>query len=764
MKISKAVLSLMLALAAGSAAAAGSPVSAGTTAGISIVNQASASFTDPTTGTAATPVTSNAVTTTVNPITGFDIVYSDSSVDDTSATAPAASYDKANVVPGGTLITKYTVLNNSNINGYVITLTPNTTGSATALPNTAPVGGAGGVQYFADDGTGTPTGAALTSVTLNNGAQQNIVQVITIPDAAIAGQRYSASPQGTAQAVTTGAVQYGVYNEASNQNTPGTPATNGDLQYTRATVFAPGLTELPTTPAPGVTVVRPPTATNPGTPNNPVSPPGTTPDAINDPTTPGYVDPVSTSTSIGISGNTQTAYPPVGITKVTFNNQVNNTTALNDTVKLFPTDGAGNPIGTNNGDGSFTLSDGSIVRFLSSTGAPLPLVTGVDGKKYPTVTAPSTGSISYRTEISNFPISATDPVGTTVNVGASSGNKGPSAAVKADATTTDTILPPGLLFGDSNGGNPDGTLKGPGNVAQTVNPTTAAATDPITNAASTTDSTAVFPMIIKNTGEYADTYTLDVATISFPTTTGGTATVKVRYVDSTGTELAKITTGTDAGKYFTPPVGANTSLTVYAVVDVPSTAASTNGTTIGTNPDITFTQKATANYSGSAISDTNDQITIQTVGALTVNKYQDVNAVPVQTAAGQTGKTANPKDIINYAIVAKNVYNAPVKNVIIKDSNAVGSTNVYIYADFQSASMTMTGFAGTDAGYFSTDAGASWSLATPANFAAATVTVANGIWVYVNTDGVLGTNNAPTANDAMPATASIELDISVKVK
>ena len=185
MKISKSALSLMLALAAGSAAAAPltpTAVSAGTTAGKAIVNQASASFTDPTTGNAATPVTSNAVTTTVNPITGFDIVYSDGSADGTTATVPAASYDKADVVAGSTVITKYTVLNNSNIDGYVINLTAdvatvNATGSTVTLA-------AGGVQYFAVDSGGNPTGPALTKVTLANGAQQDIVQVITIPAAA----------------------------------------------------------------------------------------------------------------------------------------------------------------------------------------------------------------------------------------------------------------------------------------------------------------------------------------------------------------------------------------------------------------------------------------------------------------------------------------------------------------------------------------------------------------------------------------------------
>ena len=750
------ILALMVALAAGSAAAA----SAGTTAGTGITNTATATFTDPTTGTGTSSVTSNTVTTTVNPITGFDIVYSASGVtDDTSASTPGTGYDIANVVPGGTVTTKYTVLNNSNINNYVINLAADTTGSQTALPNVAPTGGAGGVQYFADDGAGNATGPALTKVTLANGAQQAIVQVITIPDAAAAGDKFSASPHGNAPistdpAQTQTAGTFAAYDENANAVAPATT----DLEFTRATVFTPALTETPTTPGAGVTVVTPPTSTNPGTPTNPVSPKGTPADATNDPSTPGYIDPTQTpstanpGTSIGIAGNVQTAYPPVGVTKVTFTNQVNNTSALSDTVKLFPTDATNLPIGTNNGNGKFTLADGvTVVTFLTATGAAFTN----SATTYPSVTALAGGSISYRTEVSSFPILATDPVGTIITVGASSGNKGPTAAVKADATTTDTILPPGLLFGDDNGGNPDGTYKGPGNVAQTVNPAAAAATAPVANAGVNTDRTAVFPMIIKNTGEYGDTYTLDVATISFPTTAGGTATAPVKYVYADGTELTKITAGTDNGKYFTTLVGANASLTVYAVVDVPSTAAATNGTLTGTNPDITFTQKVTGNYSGAFVVDSNDQITIQTVGALTVDKYQGVNVAAPQTAAGKAGATANPKDTVNYAIVAKNTYNTPVKNVILKDFNG-GTTNIYTFSDFQSASAVLTGFATGAKAYFSTNGGTNWATTVTA----ANVTAANGVWVAVDTNG----DNTITAADAVPSGATIQLNITVKVK
>ena len=187
----------------------------------------------------------------------------------------------------------------------------------------------------------------------------------------------------------------------------------------RATIFNPALTETPTTPGPTAKVVIPPTPTNPGTSTNPVSPNGTPADTTNDPSTPGYIDPTQTpsttapGTSIGVSGNTQTAYPPVNVGTVTFNNQVNNTSALSDTVKLFPTDAVGNPMGTNNGNGQFTLTDGTIVTFLKADGSAFTNPAGI----YPTVTAPANGSISYRTQVSSFPISATDPVPTTILIG-----------------------------------------------------------------------------------------------------------------------------------------------------------------------------------------------------------------------------------------------------------------------------------------------------------------------------------------------------------
>lgn len=723
MKVTPKILALMAALAAGSALAA----SAGTTAGTGIQNKATATWDNPDTAVGGNlSVDSNTVTTTVSAITGFDIVYSDSSTDDTSASTPTANYDKVNVLAGDTVTTKYTVVNNSNIDGYVVNIAADTTGTGSAPSS---------VQYFADDnndGVADNT-TALNSVTLTNGGVKRIVQVITIPAGATAGQTYSASPKGTAPAGSTGTntVSFTGYNEASNQNTPGTPATNGDLQYTRATIYTPTLTEVPS--APGGTIVTPPTG-DPSKPNNPVSPPGTTGDP-SDPSTPGYGDPTQTptpgnpGTSIGVSGNVQTAYPPSGVTTVTFKNQVNNSGAMSDTVKLFPTDGTGNPIGTNNGDGSFTLPDGSVVRFLSSTGAALPLVGG-----YPTVTAPAGNSVSYRTQISSFPISSTDPVPTTIVIGISSGNKASSLGVSADATTTDKIMPPGLLFGDSNSGTATPGDKGPGNASQWVDPAGSVSGTPVADAGVNTDATAVFPMLLKNTGEYNDTYTLDSATLTFTTTSGGSATTTVRYYYGDGTELTK----NSSGQYITKLVSANSSLTVYAVVNVPSNAAATNGTTGGTNPDVVFNQKATANYSGLVVNDTNDEIAVKTVGGVTVNKYQKVGSAPSQVAGEKLDTNANPQDTIYYAIVAKNNYNTAVKNFSLKDSLNTNTTFVSVSGS------------GTGTVIYSTN-GTSWSTTAPTT----------------GTDFYVAVDDAATAGlqpGSLASGATLTMNFVVKVK
>ncbi|AWN22381.1 hypothetical protein DKM44_03305 [Deinococcus irradiatisoli] len=750
MKVSKTILTLIVALAAGSAAAA----SAGTTAGTGINNVATASFDDPSTGTAAPAVNSNTVTTTVLPVIGFDIVYTDGSADGNTASTPATSADKTNILPGGTVNTPYSVVNNSNIDNYVVNLTADTTGSSTALPNVAPTAGAGGVQYFLADAAGNPTGPAITQVTLSNGGTIKIVQVLTVPSAATKAQQYSASPHGVAPAGGTGSGAYLAYDENTNGN-------NGDLEFSRATIYSPVLTPPlgPSTPVPTSPIVIPPTnpGTDPNNPNNPVSPP-TTPTDPTDPSGTGYPDSAHPTTSIAVIGNDQNAYPLANQTSVTFSNNVHNGGALSDTVKLFPTDATGNPIGTNNGDGSFTVpaiggNPGYKVTFTKLDNTALATATGSDGKVYPVLTVAAGGDSGYHVKIDYAnPQTLPDPVAIAVTVGVSSGNKASTDPVNADTKSKDTIYPPGMFFGDDVSGVPTPAQVGPGNAAQTVDPSKSAAGAPVTAAGVNTDATAVFPMVITNPGEYNDSFTLTKTTIIMISTRGSTVSVPVRYVYADGSAVTQDT----AGNYITKVVAANGSLKVYAVVDVPVNIAATTGTT-GSNPEPSFTQTATGNYSGVQVIDNNDRIKVQYTGAISVAKTQSVRGSAFSAAAA----TARPGDALAYQIVATNNYNASVFNFKLKDNNATGG-NAFTYTDFVSVNVILNGFTGQTPAlassnvYYSVDGGNTFTTTVPTPATVGT----NGLQVAIDTDN----SGTITAADQVPAGASITLTINTTVK
>ena len=247
MKLTPRVLALMTALAAGTAAAA----TTNTTAGQIITNQASATFTDPTTLVAATPIVSNTVQTVVLPRPGFDIQYADGSADNTTATAPAPSYDKSGVLPGATVTTGYVVVNTGNVNNYVVNLAADSTGG------NAPQD----VKYYLDaNNDGVPdSGTPITAVTLladnpNTPADEGfvrILQVITVAPTAATAAQYSASPVGTAPSGSVSATDSSTgittaYPYASLTEAQANPtSTNGDLQYTRVTVFTPTVTNAP---------------------------------------------------------------------------------------------------------------------------------------------------------------------------------------------------------------------------------------------------------------------------------------------------------------------------------------------------------------------------------------------------------------------------------------------------------------------------------------------------------------------------------------
>ena len=758
MNVNQNLLALMVALVAGSA------LGAGTTAGTVISNQASATFTDPATNAPVTaPVVSNTVTTTVLPIPALDIIYkgpAGTTSDNAGVTTPTTNNDgtsagnantnfkKSGVLPGSNVDTSYMVLNNGNVDNYVVTL------------NNTPLNNPGGVvvQYFLAGDTAFAT--PITTVTVPASGQVDIVQRIKIPAAAAVGTVISVSPYGTAAAGTSSGNAYPAVDETNNVNVPATPAANKDLEFTDAIIFSPTVTAAPTPPVdpanpvvpstPGTNIVTPPIA-NAANPLNPVSPPGT-PGDPSDPVKPGYADPLNPGTAaipgtpIVVSGNSQIAYPPADANSapdvVTFKNVVSTPVVAGtpaDTVSLFPTDSGGNPIGTNNGDGSFLLPTGQTVRFLKPDGTPLPTaVNPADGKTYPVVGTPAGGGTTpYLTQVvypdsnpNNNTTTVDNTVPIVVTVGADSGN---DADIKANGTTTDTIFPAAAQFGDvAAGGLPDRSLVGQGNAAQVVVPGTPAASGaPAPGTA--TDSTAVFPMTIQNYGQYGDTYTLS-GTVPVKLSDGTTVNVPVRYTNNVGTSLPS---GAAPNTFILPLVGPGTnSVAFFAVIDLPATAAATNGV------PLIVTQTAVGNFSTVVLTDVNDQITIGVIGG----------AVPTKTVFPLT--SAKPGDDLTYTITAKNAYNTPVKNYVLKEADGA-VTNVFANSVFKSVNVAVSGATGTVLYRFN---GGAWQTSSVPTIALNTVTS-----VEVGFD-TAAPNTAIDSADTLPVGAQLVETLVVTVK
>jgi hypothetical protein len=756
MKFSKQVLTLMAALAAGSASAAG------TLSGTNITNVATASFTDPAAAPGAPLATkdSNPVVTTVLPKSGYDIVYQDGSADGTTAAAPAASYDRVNVLPGSNVNTVYTITNLGNVNGQIVKVDANVTGTAT---NTgAGTSGSGvtlsaaSVSYYLDKNNngvidagdtlitaaGVPVPADDLSTVADEGKVQ-IIQRIIIPALAQATDQFSASPQGTSAVFDAGTGT----NPQVQEVAP--PTALSDLQYTRATVSTPALVVVPPATIPGGAAPAAPVA------GTPTAPPSNAPlgNTYLPPVNTGYPNNPGTVTVVNAATGNQDAYPKADADTlddvVTFVGQVKNNGTLADTIKIklpatLPTGATSLTVLDVNGN--VLTPDGAGLYTLPGPVAPGASVEFQLVVKYTDPETSTVASTDVRVPVEVF-----------------SGNV-PSATPLS--TGTFRVHPPELLFGDTNavaGGDPS-TTPAP---VQTVTPNgTFATTTPLTN----TDSSAVFPVSVKNNGTYTEAYTL-VGSVPIKLTNGNTVSVPVKYYKLDGTLLVGgVTDPIAAGNVGNP---AN----FYAVVDVPvagaqipgqpagtvypASAAATTGAT-GSNPNPVLTQTATGNFSGATVTDGNDQIAVTYLGGITVDKYVGVNAAPTLDAAGKNAKSALPGDTLNFAIVAKNTYNGPVSNFILKDFDAAATgTNVYANSIYQAAStgVVLSGFAVGATPYYSSDSGLTWNAGAPN-----TVTAASGVWVYINTDGSLGANNAPEATDLVPSNASIQLNLGFKIK
>ena len=540
------------------------------------------------------------------------------------------------MLPGANIDTTYILVNLGNVNNQPITLTPDSTGSVTAVP-------AGSVEYYlgsvspANLITGPVSVPVDDPLTPTDEGRVTIIQRIKVPQNAAAGSQYSVSPRASGDKWNGSAVVANVQEPA------------GDLQYTRASVTTPSVT------------VVPPIDTVPGTPTPDPTTPGTTPgdpDPANP--VPVYPDPANPGTTISVDPTTgsQKAYPKgdpdTTPDVVKFVSAVKNNGNLPDTVALIPPTG---------------LPAGVTVQILDGNGNP---ITKDANGNYPLGPIPVGGSAAYQIVVTYpDPDGAGNPGGpVSVVIGVDSGN---DADLLPNSSATFTTYPAQQVFGDTV--NPGGTADSSQVPSQTVVPGA-----PTGTGNSSADSSATFPMTVQNTGGYPETYTLS-GTVDVKLIDGSTVTVPVKYyLDADNNGLPDSATPLTGG--VTPSVPSGGSVHVIGVVDIPANAAST--TANGGSAPLIVKQTSVGNYSGNTRSDANDQIVVGIVGnGLSITKT--------------TPADARPGDDLPYTLVATNNYNAALKNFVLTEKGGVTqgatTTNLFTYSTFKTVAGTAS-FAG----------------------------------------------------------------------
>ncbi|WP_414657404.1 hypothetical protein ACINK0_04255 [Deinococcus sp. VB343] len=674
MKANTKVLALMALLAAGVAGAEGTPVDT------EIKNIATATFNDPTNNNAPSSIDSNPVTTKVLPKPDFDVVYSGNTPADgtTIDTSPAPTYNTT-VVPGQQMVFPYDIMNNGNT-VQNITLTTNEAGTIANTLVTPTYYEDKGVIGVYEPGTDTPISGPV-SVPYDNPATTtvdegivHILQVYTVPaDAAVTpGSTYGATPVGTGEVFNAGTIST-------------KPEADTDLQWNKVTVYDPsGLVGPSGFPNAGAT--------------------GT------------YTDPADNTTTITMSGDTQTAAPKAGDTTVTFINTLSNPGALEDGYVLQQP--AGLPSGVTV---TYLLPNGTA---FSTTPVTLNGVTYVLENGLPTIknVAPnSTENASFQTVVT-YPATQTGSVSVAVPIDSIN-----DTDTTADDTTTNVINTASVLFGNQSSTSTDPV---PGDNNDTVRSPDAPGT------------TVNIPMEIKNTGGATDTFNVSADPVTFtvvnPDGTPSTVTVPVVYLPDANCD------GTpDSTTAVTQPivVGAGSATCIVATVAVPANAIpqTTNN----------LQQTVTSTTTGATAKDTIDTITVPPA-----NLGKGVTVA--KTVAGADTNTALPGADLNYQIIAKNEYSAPACNFKVTEANGTttkGVVNTFTYTTFKS----VTASASPTASIIYSFNGGAWQTSSTPTIALNTVTK---VEVAIDSSG----NRDFGTDDCIGANQTLTIDFVTTIK
>lgn len=630
-------------------------------AGSSISNQASATYTDG--SNVPRTVTSNVVSTTVTQVASFTLT------NDGAQTA----------TPGSVVYYPHTLTNTGN--GSDTFLLTSTNSGAFNMT---------GVQFFADNGSGQPTGLAITSTgPVAAGAAFKFIAVGTLPVTAAATNTNAIVVTGTSvlsSAVTT-----------FNTDTT-TVTTNAVVTLTKAISVASG--------APGTTATYTLTYTNTGnsmaiavavtdvipagmtyvSDSGRWSATGATP--LNNTTTSTAVGTSPNTLSSSLNGNTFVAtvaqVTPGQSGTITFQVKVNDTTnipapgVLNNTATTSYNNGATTVTGSSN-TVPFTVTQTAAVTLSSDINAG-PAAPGSTVSFTNTVTNTGTGTDTFNIVVGTtgtFPPGTTFTLykaGGTVPLVDTNGDGIPDTGPLAAGTTYDVVvkatLPPNAVaagavsvpltatsgFDPSKVATATDTLTAITGASMDLtnntagsgspgfgNPNTALAVTNPTNPGTTT----VFTLVASNTGPSPDSYNLAASTdINFAATTlpqGWTVTFKERVGGNCTTTGANIIN--------TGSVAAGGSVAVCAVVTVPA------GFAAGTS-DLYFRTLSPTSGVSDILHD-----------AVTVNAVRSLSITP--NGAGQT----DPGGSFVYAHTLTNTGNVLEGNDVVSTVNLPVANN-----------------------------------------------------------------------------------------